>query len=69
MQVFDANGTYLRHGGPPAAPTGAYYAQFGTFGTGEGQFDNPLGIALDGLGNVIFADENNLRVQVFSPVS
>ena len=35
-------------------------------GSGDGQFDGPLGIAVDGSGNVYVTDNNNNRVQVFS---
>ncbi|OGF14586.1 MAG: hypothetical protein A2W00_07300, partial [Candidatus Eisenbacteria bacterium RBG_16_71_46] len=40
--------------------------QWGTNGTGPGQFAYPYGIALDAAGNVYVADRNNYRVQKFS---
>ena len=45
--------------------TGAYLGQWGTSGTGPGQFLSPIGITVDGLGNVFVADTNNSRIQVF----
>ena len=49
VQVFDGNGTFLR--------------QFGTQGSGPGQFDLPYGIAVDNAGNVYVSEINNNRVQ------
>ena len=45
--------------------TGGFLGEWGTVGTGPGQFLNPIGIAVDGLGNVFVADTNNSRIQVF----
>jgi sugar lactone lactonase YvrE len=45
--------------------TGGYLGEWGTPGTGPGQFLNPVGITVDGLGNVFIADTNASRVQVF----
>jgi DNA-binding beta-propeller fold protein YncE len=36
-------------------------------GTGNGQFDNPIGIAVDGAGNVLVADSRNGRLEKFKP--
>ena len=36
-------------------------------GTGPGQFDKPLGIAVDGSGNVLVADSGNGRLEKFKP--
>ena len=41
-------------------------AEWGTHGSGPGQFDRPLGIAVDSVGNVYIADERNNRVQKFT---
>ena len=43
-----------------------YLTQFGTFGTSNGQFMQPIGVAVDAQGNVYVADSNNDRVQVFN---
>jgi DNA-binding beta-propeller fold protein YncE len=40
--------------------------QFGTPGAGEGQLDEPVGLAVDELGQVYVADTWNRRVQIFS---
>jgi tripartite motif-containing protein 71 len=36
----------------------------GSKGAGAGQFTYPLGVALDGAGNIVVADHANHRVQV-----
>lgn len=51
VQKFDSSGTYL--------------SQWGSSGSGDGQFDDPSGIAVDG-SSVYVADSGNNRVQVFS---
>jgi sugar lactone lactonase YvrE len=38
----------------------------GISGSGEGQFNSPLGLALDGVGDVFVADSGNNRVEEFS---
>ena len=55
IQKFDSNGKFI--------------TKWGSEGTGDGQFDNPSGIALDSSGNVYVADWGNNWVQVFSPSS
>lgn len=44
---------------------GKFLFQWGTKGSGPGQFDLPHGIALDAAGRVYVADRSNARVQVF----
>ena len=51
VQKFDRNGVYL--------------TEWGTRGSGNGQFDQPWGIAIDKDGNVYVADNVNHRVQKF----
>ena len=51
VQVFDANGNYLRG--------------WGSQGSGAGQFNEPWGIAVDSARNVYVADTWNYRVQKF----
>ena len=48
-----------------SATTGQYIGQFGSKGNGNGQFSRPLGMSSDGKGNILVADYNNNRVQVF----
>jgi DNA-binding beta-propeller fold protein YncE len=52
VQVFDSQGNLLR--------------SFGSFGTGDGQLNGPMGAAVDTTtGNVVVADTFNGRIQVF----
>ena len=51
MQFFDISGRFL--------------GKWGSRGSGDGQFAYPLGVAVDGAGNVYVADTLNNRVQVF----
>ena len=39
---------------------------FGTRGYGQGQFNKPCGVAVDGEGNILVADSNNNRIQKFT---
>ena len=41
-------------------------AKWGTHGSGDGQFNTPFGVAVDGSGNVYVADTYNDRVQKFN---
>ena len=54
---------------PPATPPdlpAVFLREWGSEGTGDGQFDHPYCIALDEAGNVYVTDFNNDRVQKFS---
>ena len=39
--------------------------KFGSFGTGDGQFINPFGVAVDSSDNIVVADTGNNRIQIF----
>jgi len=52
IQVFDSAGSFL--------------FEFGSSGSGDGQFKVPFGIAVDSRKNIYVADLGNLRIQVFS---
>jgi len=41
--------------------------KWGSRGAGDGQFNDPRGIAVDGEGNVYVGDRNNNRIQKFRP--
>ena len=47
--------------------SGVFLAKWGTEGSGDGQFKDPRGIAVDGSGNVYVADYSNNRIQKFAP--
>jgi streptogramin lyase len=51
IQKFDSSGSYL--------------TQWGSFGSGNGQFDQPFDVAADTAGNIYVADTNNHRIQKF----
>uniref|UniRef100_A0A7E4V2B1 B-box type zinc finger protein ncl-1 n=1 Tax=Panagrellus redivivus TaxID=6233 RepID=A0A7E4V2B1_PANRE len=42
-----------------------YYCKFGEFGVIEGQFTEPSGVAVNNQNDIIVADTNNHRIQVF----
>lgn len=48
------------------ADTWSYAGQWGSLGTGNGQFDNPWGIAINATGDIYVTDYSNNRVQIFS---
>jgi hypothetical protein len=50
-----------------SAQAPAYVTQWGTYGTGNGQFANPEDLAVDASGNVYVTDRVNNRIQVFGP--
>ncbi len=52
IQKFDSNGGYL--------------TQWGSYGSGNGQFNHPQGVAVDSSGNVYVADTGNNRIQKFN---
>jgi DNA-binding beta-propeller fold protein YncE len=52
VQVFDNNGNFITKWGSP--------------GSADGQFDNPVGVAVGADGRVYVTDEGNVRIQVFS---
>jgi DNA-binding beta-propeller fold protein YncE len=48
------------------AASGVFLFKWGSFGTGDGQFDAPSGVAVDCSGNNIYVvDRNNYRIQKF----
>jgi len=71
VQIFDSAGVFqLMFGwgvdtGAEAFETCTSSCQGGEPGTGDGQFDDPVGITVDDSGNIYVADTNNDRVQIF----
>ena len=57
VQKFTSDGGFLLYLGTQGTGAGR--------GTGDGEFNNPVGIAVDGAGNVYVAETINHRVQVF----
>src|SRR5436305_1226852 len=46
---------------------GAFVRAFGKDGTGDGEFHNPLAVAVDAADNIYVADTDNNRIQKFDP--
>ena len=44
-----------------------FVKSIGSYGTGNGQFNIPLGVAADSSGNIWVADSGNNRIQKFDP--
>jgi DNA-binding beta-propeller fold protein YncE len=53
VQKFDSNGNFI--------------TKWGSTGTADGQFNVPIGIAINSKGIVYVAESNNARVQIFAP--
>ena len=51
----------------PATGAIVFERQFGSYGAGAGQFNNPRDVAIGPLGRFYVADKDNHRVQVFDP--
>ena len=49
------------------SPNGKEFRTFGRRGSGQGQFQYPHGIAMDGGRNIFVADTDNHRIQKFTP--
>jgi len=68
--VLSCEPTFLTGIGQTIGSSGAqqlivYVSQFGTTGSGNGEFDNPRGVILDGSNNMYVTDAGNDRVQIF----
>ena len=48
------------------SPSGDKLRSFGTEGSGQGQFMDPRGVAVDGEGNILVTDTDNQRIQKFT---
>ena len=46
--------------------TGTFITTWGSTGSGDGQFNFPVGVAVDGSGNVFVGDSSNDRIQKFT---
>ena len=52
IQKFDSSGNFI--------------TKWGSNGSGDGQFNGPQGVAVDGSGNVYVVDAYNHRIQKFT---
>ena len=51
------------------SPSGQFLAKWGSEGSDDAQFVFPIGVAVDGAGDVYVTDTGNDRVQVFTQVN
>ena len=51
VQIFTSSGTFIE--------------KFGSFGTADGQFQEPSRLFVDSEGKIYVTDDNNNRVQIF----
>ena len=70
MNAFDYVSGLAARQGVAIQPTSTEYTyeflrKWGTEGDEDGEFDSPVGLAIDGDGNVYVADRENHRIQVF----
>ena len=70
--IFDADDNLLlvdhrNHRVQKLGKDGEYISKFGSYGSGEGEFNLPWGIALDKAGLIYIADWRNDRIQKFTP--
>ncbi len=49
------------------SPDGRYLMEWGTTGSGQGQFSTPHDLAIDSQGRVFVGDRGNSRIQIFQP--
>lgn len=63
--VMENNSTNVVRG-QVFTPDGAFLFQFGSGGTGDGQFNHPLNAAVGPDGTIYVADKDNHRVQMFT---
>jgi len=75
IQVFNSAGVFLFMFGWDVTVGGGIgleictftdTCKFGTQGSGNGQFNNPEGVAVDSSDNIVVADTGNNRIQVFN---
>ncbi|WP_246271138.1 fibronectin type III domain-containing protein [Nitrosopumilus cobalaminigenes] len=68
IQVFEiVDGNTCPSGTDEVVDGVCFVEEFGTSGTGDGQFDQPMGIALDMTNDLLWiADSDNDRIQVFN---
>src|SRR5206468_4248584 len=64
---FDYIATHGNHRIQKFTNTGTYLTQWGSYGSGDGQFNGPVGVATDVAGNVYVTDFSNHRIQKFGP--
>lgn len=68
LYVSDSHGNQVSAWTPPEAGATklTFASQFGSSGSGNGQFSTPINVALDGEGNIWATDYGNDRIEKFS---
>ena len=66
IYVTDYSSYFYVHRVQKFSPDGAFIREWGSEGSGEGQFVGPKGIGIDSLGYVYVSDSGNSRVQKFT---
>jgi DNA-binding beta-propeller fold protein YncE len=74
LAIAPNGNVYTADAGPPTgnhriqyfSPSGSFLGEWGSKGTGNGEFDDPYGLAVALNGNVYVADVNNHRIQYFT---
>ena len=61
--VWYGHGLFFTHGAQQFVPV----AEWGEAGTGPGQFDGPIGVAISPAGDIYVTDAGNSRIQRFRP--
>jgi tripartite motif-containing protein 71 len=65
--TFSADPKELEDIGPSLIEKPTYSSYFGSYGSGDGQFKAPAGVAVDLQGNLWVADKSNNRIEKFDP--
>jgi hypothetical protein len=67
QNVYGLSAWGVTHLGPigPLFTCGTFLTTWGSFGTGDGQFNSPVGVAVGPAGNVYVVDQGNHRIQKF----
>jgi sugar lactone lactonase YvrE len=66
IYVADTGNDYVEVFNSSLSTSAGNIHEFGGFGSGNGQFNNPSALTVDGSGNIYVADASNQRIQIFT---